>query len=81
MDIVNRQNSSNENSEEQHSLVGYNTTADDRTTEEALSLVDVYNQVSGNEESCTCEDFSQNFSGKKEHKHISRITKQDKGTV
>jgi hypothetical protein len=84
VEVLNHQSSSNEsNSEEEHSHVKYITTADDRTADEVLTFVDVYNtpKFSVNQESCIPEDFSQDSGEEKECQHNAHITKQCEGII
>ncbi|XP_021934643.1 tubulin polyglutamylase TTLL13P-like isoform X2 [Zootermopsis nevadensis] len=82
IELMNRQISSNESdSQEQHNHVPYITTADDRTVDEALTLVDVYDipKFSASQESCVLEDFSLDSGEEKEYQHNAQITKQCEG--
>lgn len=84
VEVLNHQSSSNEsNSEEEHSHVKYITTADDRTADEVLTFVDVYNtpKFSVNQESCIPEDFFQDSGEEKECQHNAHITKQCEGII
>jgi hypothetical protein len=83
-ELMNHQSSSNERySKEERSHVRCVTTADDRTAEEALTLVDVYDapKFLVSQESCTPEDFSEDSAEEKEYQHNAQITKKCEGII